>query len=198
MIVKVCGITNYMDALSALDAGADALGFNFWPGSPRFVKDTAFLADLPRNFWRVGLFVSAEPQAAADTMATHTLDVAQLHKMDKLQGHRIWKALSVDGPLTQELLDEQQAEAIVLDTPAGALEGGTGRAFPWQFASGLKGKIILAGGLDASNVAQAIQTLRPWGIDACSRLESAPGKKDRDKMRAFIEAARSAFHPVQR
>lgn len=193
MIVKVCGITNYMDALSALDSGADALGFNFWPGSPRFIKDTAFLADLPRNFWRVGLFVSADPKQAADTMAAHSLDVAQLHKMDGLQGHRIWKALSVDAPLTQAHLDAQQAEAVVLDTPAAALEGGTGRTFPWQFAAGLQGKIILAGGLDASNVAQAIQTLHPWGIDACSRLESAPGKKDRDKMRAFIEEARKEF-----
>lgn len=193
MIVKVCGITNYMDALSALDAGADALGFNFWPGSPRFVKDTAFLADLPRNFWRVGLFVAEDPQAAADTIAAHALDVAQLHRMDALPGHRVWKALSVDGPLTQAHFDTLQAEATVLDTPAGAIEGGTGRTFPWEFVTGVEGKIVLAGGLDSTNVAQAIQTLRPWGVDACSRLESSPGKKDRDKMRAFIEEARKEF-----
>ncbi|WP_031499659.1 phosphoribosylanthranilate isomerase [Bryobacter aggregatus] len=196
MIVKVCGITTAMDALTALDAGADAIGFNFWAGSSRYVKDTAFLKELPDDFWRVGLFVHEDPQRVLDLMAEHRLDVAQLHKMDAIAGIRVWKAISVDGVLSQERIDQEQAEAVVLDTPAGALEGGTGRSFDWELAAGLKGKIVLAGGLDAENVGLAIQRLRPWGVDACSRLESEPGKKDRAKMRAFIEAARKEFDAV--
>lgn len=196
MIVKVCGLTNVMDSLTALDAGADALGFNFWSGSPRFVKDTAFFKDLPDDFWRVGLFVNEDPARVRDLMAEHQLDVAQLHKMDSIEGVRVWKAIAVDGPLTQERINQEHAEAIVLDTPAGALEGGTGKVFDWHLAQGLKGKIVLAGGLDETNVGQAIQKLKPWAVDACSRLELEPGKKDRKKMRSFIEAARKEFDAV--
>ena len=200
MIVKVCGLTNSLDSLTALDAGADALGFNFWHGSPRFIKDSAFLQDLPDDFWRVGLFVDEDPSRVADLMAQHRLDIAQLHnhlhKMNSLPGLRVWKAISADGELTQAKIDQDPVEAVVLDTPAGALAGGTGQRFDWSLAQGLTGKIVLAGGLDASNVALAIQRLKPWGVDACSRLESEPGKKDRDKVRAFIEAARKEFDAV--
>lgn len=196
MIVKVCGLTNAMDSLLALDAGADALGFNFWSGSSRFVRDTAFFKDLPDDFWRVGLFVNEDPSRVRDLMAEHQLDVAQLHKMDSIQGLRIWKAMAVDGPLTQDRIDQEQVEAVLVDTPAGALEGGTGKVFDWQLAVGLKGKIVLAGGLDETNVGQAIQLLKPWAVDACSRLELEPGKKDRNKMRAFIEAARKEFAAI--
>ncbi len=193
MIVKVCGITNAMDALMALDAGADAIGFNFWPGSSRFVKDRAFFSGLPDDFWRVGLFVNEDPAKVRDLMAEFQLDVAQLHKMDSIEGLRIWKAIPVDGQLTQQTLSSAHAEAVVLDTPAGAQEGGTGKVFDWNLAQGLKGKIVLAGGLDETNVTEAIRRLKPWGVDACSRIESEPGKKDRTKMRAFIEAARKEF-----
>jgi phosphoribosylanthranilate isomerase len=196
VIVKVCGITDAMDALTALDAGADALGFNFWPGSKRFVKDTAFLGDLPDDFWRVGLFVNEDPERVRDIMNEYRLDVAQLHKMDSIDGLRVWKGISVDHALTQQDIDGARAEAVILDTPAGALEGGTGKTFDWNLADGLKGKIMLAGGLDAANVGEAIRKLRPWGVDACSRIESEPGKKDRAKMRAFIEAARKEFDEV--
>ncbi len=193
MIVKVCGITNEMDALTARDAGADALGFNFWPGSPRYVKDWSFLKDLPRDFWRVGLFVDEDPERVRDLMAEHELDIAQLHKMESIPGVRVWKALAAKSGLTQAMIDAAEAEAVVVDTPAGALEGGTGRTFDWGLVEGLKGKIVLAGGLDAENVGQAIRRLKPWGVDACSRLEAEPGKKDRERMRAFIEAARKEY-----
>ncbi len=196
MIVKVCGLTNLMDSLTALDAGADALGFNFWPGSPRYLKDTAFLGDLPDDFWRVGLFVNEDPALVRDTMERYRLDIAQLHKMESLAGLRVWRAIPVTGPLTQGDIDAAQAEAVVLDTPAGALEGGTGQSFDWSLAAGLSGKIVLAGGLDEGNVATAIRRLKPWAVDACSRIECEPGKKDRSKMRAFIEAARKEFQTV--
>jgi phosphoribosylanthranilate isomerase len=193
MIVKVCGITNAMDALTSLDAGADALGFNFWPGSARHVKDTAFLRDLPSDFWRVGLFVNEEPARVRDLMTEFALDIAQLHKMPTLPGLRIWQAVTVDHALRQEEVEALGVEAMVLDAPAGALEGGTGRTFDWGLAAGVTGKIVVAGGLDAANVGAAIRTLRPWGVDACSRLEAEPGKKDRDKLRAFVETAREEF-----
>lgn len=193
MIVKICGITNDMDALTALDAGADAIGFNFWPGSTRYVRDGAFIDDLPDDFWRVGLFVNEDPAKVREMIDRHRLDVVQLHKMDTIPGVRVWKAISVDGKLTQQRIDDEHAEAVVLDTPAGALEGGTGKTFNWEFAQGLTGKIILAGGLSATNVGEAIRRLKPWGVDACSRIETEPGKKDRLKMRAFIEAARKEF-----
>ncbi|MBZ2184986.1 MAG: phosphoribosylanthranilate isomerase [Bryobacter sp.] len=196
MIVKVCGLTSLMDSLTALDAGADALGFNFWPGSPRYLKDTAFLADLPEGFWRVGLFVNEDPDRVRETMQRYRLDIAQLHKMEPLEGVRVWRAIPVTGRLTQAEIDAAQAEAVVLDTPAGALEGGTGQSFDWSLAGGLSGKIVLAGGLDATNVAKAIRQLKPWAVDACSRIEIEPGKKDRTKMRAFIEAARKEFQTV--
>lgn len=193
MIVKVCGITNAMDALTARDAGADALGFNFWPGSPRYLKDRSFLKDLPRDIWRVGLFVDEDPERVRDLMAEHELDIAQLHKMGSIPGLRVWKALAAKSGLTQAMIDAAEAEAVVVDTPAGELEGGTGRTFDWGLVEGLKGKIVLAGGLDAENVGQAIRRLKPWGVDACSRLEAEPGKKDRERMRAFIEAARKEY-----
>lgn len=196
MIVKVCGITNTRDALVSLDAGADALGFNFWPGSKRFVKETEFLTDLPKDFWRVGLFVEEDPQKVRDVMAEFQLDIAQLHRMDAMSGLRVWQAISVDGPLTQEDIDAVQAEAVLLDTPSGALAGGTGKSFDWSFVRGLRGKIVLAGGLDSSNVGEAVGQLRPWGIDACSRLESEPGKKDPRKVWEFVSAARDAERKV--
>ncbi len=193
MIVKVCGITNTRDALVSLDAGADALGFNFWPGSPRFIKDRAFLADLPTNFWRVGLFVNEEEQKVRELVAEHHLDIAQLHRMLPIPRLRVWQAINVHTPLTQADIDQWQAEAIVLDAPASPTEGGgTGRSFDWSLAQGLRAKIVLAGGLDASNVASAIAALRPWGIDACSKLEREPGQKDPDKVWAFLNAARMA------
>lgn len=193
MIVKVCGITNTMDALVALDCGADALGFNFWPGSPRYVQDASFLRDLPEGFWRVGLFVNEDPETVKNTMAEYRLDIAQLHKMDSIAGLRVWRGLAVDHALQQSEVDGLAAEAVVLDKPAGALEGGTGKTFDWSLAGGLTGKIVLAGGLDAGNVAEAIRRLKPWGVDACSRLESAPGKKDPEKLRAFVQTAREEY-----
>lgn len=197
MIIKVCGITNTRDALVALDAGADALGFNFWPGSPRYVKDTEFLRDVPANCWRVGLFVDEDPQRVRDIMEEFSLDVAQLHRMnltnlEALPGLRVWWAVNVTTTVTQSDLDAMPAEAYVLDAPAGALAGGTGKTFDWSLAQGLGSKILLAGGLDATNVGHAVEALRPWGVDACSRLESEPGKKDPAKVWRFVEAARKA------
>lgn len=195
MMVKICGITNREDALAAVEAGAGALGFNFWPRSPRCItsEQAARLLDgLPAGVLKVGVFVN-QPEAG-EIARRLGLDVAQLcgeeRPADYPAGVRVWKAVRVDGNFT---LPDVPAEALLLDGPAGALYGGGGKTFDWRIAAGGARRIILAGGLDASNVREAIAAARPWGVDACSRLESSPGKKDHVKMAAFVKAALAAL-----
>lgn len=198
MMVKICGITNREDALAAVDGGAAALGFNFYPKSPRYIPptDAARLAEgLPGSVWKVGIFVN-EPGGRIEEIAAFAgLDVAQIHggqpPEDLPRGLRVWKAFRVDSSFSPAVLDAYPVEAFLLDTPSAELHGGTGRTFDWTLATGTGRRIILAGGLDASNVRDAIRTARPWGVDACSRLESAPGRKDHKKMMEFIQAALS-------
>jgi phosphoribosylanthranilate isomerase len=193
MMVKICGITNREDALAAIEGGAAALGFNFWPNSPRYLapeRAAELLANLPDTVWKVGVFVNEPLENVRALAAALKLDAVQLHGDSPFPaGLRVWKALAVDAAFHPELLDQFPAEAFLLDAPGGALYGGTGRSFDWRRIAGLRHRIILAGGLDAANVREAIRTARPWGVDACSRLESAPGKKDHRKMAAFLKAA---------
>jgi phosphoribosylanthranilate isomerase len=192
MMAKICGITNREDALAAIAGGATALGFNFWPKSPRYIDpaEAGPLLDLPSGAWKVGVFVN-EPAAYVDAVARRLkLDVVQLHgDCGVPPGRRVWKAYSVTESFEPGVLDDPAAEAFLLDAPAGEMYGGTGRNFDWELARGAQRKIILAGGLDARNVRRAVETVRPWGVDACSRLESAPGRKDHELMTAFLKAA---------
>ena len=194
MIVKVCGITNIEDARAAVDAGANAMGFNFYPKSPRYISfDTAqaIIATLPASILKVGVYVNEAPAGQA---AQLQLDVLQVHgELTQYPTARLWKAVSVKTGFDAGMLDDPQAEAFLLDAPAPEQYGGTGKTFDWELVRGLNRRIIVAGGLDASNVAQAIAVAKPWGVDACSRIESAPGKKDPQKMAAFIEAALKAI-----
>jgi phosphoribosylanthranilate isomerase len=105
----------------------------------------------------------------------------------------VWKGARVAAGFDFSAYDDSPAEALVLDGPAGALYGGSGQTFDWGLVAAVRKRIILAGGLDASNVARAIAAAHPWGVDACSRLESAPGKKDYRKMNEFLQAARAAL-----
>lgn len=185
MMVKICGVTNVDDALAAVDGGAAAIGFNFYPKSPRYI--TASQADriaeaLPSTVLKVGVVVGC----AAPGLP---VDILQVHGSDALLPGRVWKAIRVDESFRLEDLDQYPAEAFLLDAPSDTLHGGTGQTFDWSRAAGTGKKIILAGGLDATNVRTAIETARPWGVDACSRLESAPGKKDHAKMAQFLKAA---------
>lgn len=200
MLIKVCGITSVEDARAAVDAGATALGFNFYAKSPRFVEPDAlaeWVDEAPREVVRVGVFVNESAARVAEVVERCRLDVAQLHGEAAVMGVRTWLARSVDGAFRAgELMEGPEAglpEAWLLDAPAGALYGGTGTTFDWALVRGLQRRIVLAGGLDGGNVARAIAVARPWGVDACSRLESAPGKKDRAKVEAFVAAARGAF-----
>jgi phosphoribosylanthranilate isomerase len=182
MMVKICGITNREDALAAVDAGATALGFNFYPGSPRYITPEVaaeIAADLP--VVKVGVFV--------DNLMPTTMDVLQLHgsesPADVPPGRRVWKAFRVTPDWDAAVMSKYaNVEAFLLDGPA----PGTGESFDWRRATGMR-QVILAGGLGPDNVSEAIRHARPWGVDACSKLERAPGLKDHDKMRRFVRAA---------
>ena len=198
MMVKICGITNLEDALAAAEGGASALGFNFHPPSPRYIKPEAaagITARLPAGMWKVGVFVNEPPAVIEVILAAAGLDIAQLHgdeQPEALAGKgRFWKAFRVAPGFAGAGLGRYPAEAFLLDAPAESY-GGSGETFDWNLVRGLPHKIILAGGLDATNVGAAIEAVRPWGVDACSRLESAPGRKDRNKVTEFIKAALAA------
>ena len=207
MMVKVCGITNQADADAA--AGAGALGFNFYRPSPRYVDpESAAAIVTPAGVLRVGVFVN-EPRAV-EIARQARLDVIQLHGDEQAApaGFPVWKAFRVTSDFSMDRLTFP-AEAFLLDAP-GELYGGSGHTFDWTRAKGAadwtrakgaadwsraKGaerKILLAGGLGPDNVQQAIATARPWGVDACSRLELRPGIKDHTKVARFIELALTA------
>ncbi len=190
MMVKVCGITRREDAEVAAAAGASALGFIFYPKSPRYV-DPAKAADLAQGLdvWKVGVFVDETAASIEAVMRAAKLDVAQIYGGSAPAGSRVWKAFRISAAVDATLTDDAEAvlaEAVLLDGPA------NGIAFDWALAKTATGKVIVAGGLDASNVAEAIQAAKPWGVDASSRLESLPGVKDHEKVRQFVEAALKA------
>ena len=190
MMVKICGITNVDDALAAAEGGASALGFNFWPRSPRYVTPESasqMIVRLPAAVWKVGVFVDEEPATIARIVRDAGLDVVQLHGAEKAAelptATRVWKAIRIRGKFDPASVDQFPAEAILLDGPANGL------AFDWKLAAAVAKKVIIAGGLDGENVKAVIEQAGPWGVDACSRLESAPGRKDHRKMAQFLKAA---------
>jgi phosphoribosylanthranilate isomerase len=212
MIVKVCGITNIVDAQVAVSAGANAIGFNFYPQSPRYITPDRAAAIATPGVRRVGVFVNESPACIVEIARIAALDTAQLHgdesPADYPAGITVWKATRVTSEFELSLYSDLPVEALLLDGPAAtpnssaagpgpraaaALYGGSGRTFDWSLAGASKRRIIIAGGLDGENVARAIATAHPWGVDACSRIESAPGIKDHAKMNAFLQAARKAL-----
>ena len=191
MMVKICGITNREDALAAVEAGASAIGFNFYRESPRYVSPTGvsmIAAKIPANVWKVGIFVNETPETIARIAVDTGLDVAQLYGTSEARGIRVWRAIQANGSMLAHINDDT-VEALLLDTPSDDLYGGTGTSFDWARAKGLPKNIVIAGGLDATNVRNAIEQAQPWGVDACSRLEKSPGIKDHAKVREFVKAA---------
>lgn len=185
MMVKVCGITLREDALVAAEAGASAIGFIFYPHSPRYiVPEHAAELGEGLDLWKVGIFVDESPVTIETVMRAAHLDVAQIYGGTAPEHARVWKAFRVADSVDGSLADG--AEALFLDSAK------NGAFFDWKLARGAAPKVIVAGGLDASNVADAIRIAEPWGVDASSKLESAPGIKDHDKVRAFVKAAREA------
>ena len=200
MIVKICGITNLDDAQAAIRAGADALGFNFYPRSMRYIgiaDATRLVAQLPDAVLRVGVFVNEHPARVANLVTRIGLHVAQLHGDETPElypdGVRVWKTARVDEQFTVSAWESCPAEALLLDSAVSGAYGGSGQSFDWTRAVGSSRHIILAGGLDETNVASAIRQVKPWGVDACSRLECTPGRKDHARMAAFLRAAMEAI-----
>jgi len=188
-IIKVCGLTSREDAQAAIDSGANALGFNFYPKSPRSLTvDSAaeIIATLRGDVLRVGVFVNPSPEDFA--AAAPLLDVAQIYGPGKAD-LPIWRALAA-GTLP---VADSGVEAWLLDTFTPQF-GGSGKTFDWSLAANFPYRALVAGGLDADNVAEAIRIAHPWGVDSCSRLESSPGRKDHAKVAAFIENALAAFN----
>jgi phosphoribosylanthranilate isomerase len=185
MMVKVCGITRREDAQAAVESGASALGFVFYPPSPRYVSPTraAELGDgLP--VLKVGVFQGESAESIETVMQKAKLDVAQIYGSETPQGIRIWRAFRIVDGLGAFAGNAQ--EPVLLDGPV------NGIPFDWSLAKSIGLNIIVAGGLDASNVASAIQAVHPWGVDASSKLESSPGIKDHSKVREFVKAALKA------
>lgn len=196
-IVKVCGVTTRDDLNAALDAGANAIGLNFYQPSVRYV-DIELAAKLakaiPAGVLRVGVFVNAMLDELIKTTSAVPLDILQLHGQMPEQtpdGMRTWQALPADQRLLN-FADTARREAYLLDTPSSS-HGGSGVLFDWTLAAQFNRRKIVAGGLDDANVQAAIRATDPWGVDACSKLESAPGIKDEAKIRSFVKAALTAF-----
>jgi len=201
--VKICGITNIEDALSAIDCGADALGFVFYPKSPRSVApDSAkkIISSLPPYVTAVGVFVDKEKTELEEIVSYTGIDVIQLHGSEPPEycgtNRKIVKAIRVKELSDLEPLSRYKTvSAFLLDTYAPGEIGGTGRIFNWEIAIEAKklGRVILAGGLTPENIEEAIRFVQPYGVDAASGVEGKEkGKKDKRKLKSFIEKAISA------
>lgn len=200
---KICGITRIEDALSAAEAGADAIGLVFYAKSPRAVsvqQARAIIAALPPFVTTVGLFVDASRQELDNILAAVPLDLLQFHGdespafCEALQRPYI-KALRVKpgDDLAAQVAAYGQAAGVLLDTYVPGIPGGTGEAFDWTLVpQGLSKPIILAGGLVAENVAAAIRQVRPYAVDVSGGVEARKGIKDAEKIRAFMRAVKAA------
>jgi phosphoribosylanthranilate isomerase len=203
MKVKVCGITSYEDAAMALDQAVDALGFNFFPSSPRYISPAearSIIRRLPPFTIAVGVFVNVSgAESLIQTAQLAGVQVLQLHGDEtpeycyQLSGWPLIKALRIGPDGVREDIEAYPVHAFLLDSRDDALFGGTGRSFDWKLAARIKRTrpIILAGGLRAENVGEAIRALDPYAIDVCSGVESRPGKKDPGKLNAFMNEVRN-------
>jgi len=200
--VKICGITRLDDALYACEQGADALGFNFWPGSRRFIAPEAaagIISRLPPFVTPVGLFVNQAPSEVLHAAALARVQALQLHGDEEPRdctGHLlpVIKAFRVGRPADLAAIPRYgTVAAVLLDGPSEGY-GGSGATFDWEAARGAAGDkpLVLAGGLTPDNVAAAVHALRPWAVDVASGVESSPGVKDPEKVARFIRAAKEA------
>jgi phosphoribosylanthranilate isomerase len=199
--VKICGITNLADAQVAVEAGADALGFNFYEKSPRFVptKTAAEISRvLPPFTLRVGVFVNPAEELVRRAIGECGLNLLQFHGDEPPEfctqfGLMNMKAFRVRDAGSLKELPKYQTDAWLLDAYVSDMLGGTGEKFNWNLAveaQRLGKPIFLAGGLVPENVAGAVQQVRPFGVDVSSGVESSPGKKDHARVRAFIKTAK--------
>ena len=202
--VKICGVTRAEDALAAVRLGADALGFNFWPGSKRHITAAAargIIARLPPFVTPVGVFVNQLEGEMLAIAAESGIQVFQLHgdeppALCARLPLPVVKAIPVDQVRTLSRLLSYEVSAFLLDTPSRGY-GGSGEPFDWSLAEGVSdvAPVILAGGLTPENVAAAVRAVRPYAVDVASGVESSPGVKDTARMSRFFAAVREVHLP---
>ena len=207
LFVKICGITRAQDAELAAGLGANALGFVFWPSSPRYITAQAakaFAANVPATVLKVGVFVDQPLDAVAHMMDEVGLDVAQLHGHESPEYCRelkdkyvvsgfsrtLFKAVAMSGNGVVKIAEFDPDVVLLVDAHDATRFGGTGKTVNWDSAREIATmrRTILAGGLNAANVKLAVRSVRPYGVDVSSGVESAPGVKDPNRLRAFFEA----------
>ena len=205
--IKICGITSLEDAEKALDWGADMLGFNFYPPSPRAIapdKARAIIERLPADAFNVALFVNETKEKVSQVIAaakrmdgSQAYSGLQFHGEESADYCRGWdlkviKAFRLRERASLAGMSHFPADFCLLDSWSAGY-GGSGEAFPWEWLEQLDtSRLILSGGLRADNVAEAIRRVRPFGVDVCSGVEGRPGIKDHAKLKDFIDAAKSA------
>lgn len=198
--VKICGITRMRDACRAVDWGADALGFVFFPGSPRFIaprRAGAIIRTLPPFVAAVGVFVDSPLEEVLGAIAECGLTAVQLHGRESPAfcarlPVKVVKSFRVRGSRLPRGLAAYPVDALLLDAYRKGVAGGTGLCFPWETArrAGRFGRVILAGGLCPENVIEAIETARPYAVDVSSGVERSPGVKDARLLRDFLRRVR--------
>jgi phosphoribosylanthranilate isomerase len=213
VFVKICGITNETDARVATEAGADALGFNLVPQSKRYIEIHAakdWIAKLPEETCKVAVVADANWEDVCRIGRLPFIDALQLHGSEPPEfcrrladaGIPFAKAVPVSGSKSLAGLPNYFTDTMILDSIGDGAFGGTGKAFPWKFAPEFvrhhRGiNVILAGGLNPENVAEAVKLVRPRGVDVTTGVEASPGRKDANLVRGFLQAARHAFGSAQ-
>lgn len=206
VFVKICGITNENDALAAIEAGADALGFNLVPRSKRYIDIDAarrWIDKLPGKIYKVAVVADPDWEDVCRIGQLQFIDAVQLHGSESLEfcrrladaGIPFAKAVPVTGSKSLADLPNYFTDTLILDSSAGGAFGGSGKPFPWKFAPEFvrhhpRIAVILAGGLTPKNVAEAIGLVRPSGVDVTTGVEESAGKKDHRLLKAFVKAAR--------
>lgn len=204
-LMKICGITRLVDALHALQQGASALGFVFWPTSPRAItpgQAREIIAALPNGTTTVGVFVNESPEQVQEVVAVTGVRAVQLHG-DETAGDfdglecPLFRAVTLDG-LIETSRGWPAETTFLLDASDRVRRGGTGTAIDWDRAAVAARhlRLVLAGGLTPLNVEEAIRTVRPCGVDVSSGVESSPGIKDFEKVSAFLANARRGFAAI--
>lgn len=202
--IKICGLTNEADACRAAELGADFLGFIFYPKSPRFIEPeqlAEFIGNIPGNALKVGVFVNESAEEMLRIVEQCGLNVIQLHgnetpdfatcmKSEAGAETAIWKALPLKDESDLNYAQSFPADKVLVDYMDETAYGGTGKCADWKLARNLSDsrEIVLAGGLNPDNAAEAVRRVQPYTVDVCSGVEAGPGKKDHEKMRRFFEA----------
>jgi phosphoribosylanthranilate isomerase len=205
--IKICGLTTPQDAQAAIELGADALGFNFYPGSKRYLEIEAaaqWIGELPRTVEKFAVVVDPTLAEAEALAAIRGVDALQLHGSEtpefcrrlKERGIRFEKAIPVADGHPIGASPEFFTDTVLLDSAGTGQFGGSGNTFPWEMARDFVQanphlRVVLAGGLRPETVAEAIAMVRPFGVDVTTGVESTPGKKEYGRLRAFISAARN-------